>query len=177
MFWDRVDKTPGFGPNGDCWKWTGGLQGNKMYGVAYMSITKRCTTAHRVAYFLVRGSLPLGLNICHRCDNGLCVNPDHLFAGTQKENLEDASLKGRMNVPHNCDQTGDKNNGVKISEDQAREVLYLFSKGMPQREIARQTGVRYPNVWCIVNSKSWTHLPRTGFDANCPALIADFVRS
>ena len=80
-------------PNSGCQLWTN-WRNNKGYGM--LSIGNRDQLAHRVAYELAHGSIPVGLNVCHRCDNPACIRLDHLFLGTQQDNLQDAAKKNRM---------------------------------------------------------------------------------
>lgn len=95
-FWSRVDKNCGvrmLHMETDCWEWTGTLQHNN-YG--RIIIDKKQCGAHRVSFFLHYGKWPMP-QCCHHCDNPKCVNPDHLFEGTAKDNNTDRALKGRSN--------------------------------------------------------------------------------
>lgn len=87
-FWRRVDKS------GECWEWKGRNNWGG-YGLFERTITKKRVVAHRYAWQSERGAIPAGLLVCHRCDNRLCVRPDHLFLGTQKDNMRDCWAKGR----------------------------------------------------------------------------------
>jgi hypothetical protein len=91
--WDRfiekVQKTD------TCWIWTGASQDNR-YGYLHVRNSKNPNAlAHRVSWELHFGPVPDGMNVCHRCDNTRCVQPDHLFLGTQSENITDMHRKGR----------------------------------------------------------------------------------
>jgi len=85
-FWNHVVKTD------TCWNWVGATIKS---GYGKLRVDKRTCLAHRVSYSLKYGGIPRGLYILHNCDNPRCVNPEHLFAGSQKENVADMISKGR----------------------------------------------------------------------------------
>lgn len=90
-FWSKVP----IGAEG-CWEWKAGLS-PRGYGQFWDTGTNR--GAHRYAYEQVIGPIPEGLFVCHRCDNPACVRPDHLFLGTQQDNMSDKQSKGRCGRP------------------------------------------------------------------------------
>lgn len=90
-FWAKVDKSPGFGPRGDCWRWTARVDGR---GYGEIKIAGKYSKAHRLSLFGPDGMADERF-ACHHCDNPRCVRPDHLFAGTHLENIEDMTRKGR----------------------------------------------------------------------------------
>lgn len=88
------------GSTEECWTWTG-ARNRVGYGLFWGRIEKRWLRAHRVSWEMANGPIPDGLFICHHCDNPPCVNPGHLFLGTQKDNMADCAAKGRVvsNLP------------------------------------------------------------------------------
>lgn len=86
-FWSRVDRT------GDCWTWLGATRPD---GRGWVRHDGAVRLTHRVAWILSYGPIPVGLFVCHRCDNPPCCRPEHLFLGTRTDNMRDARAKGRL---------------------------------------------------------------------------------
>jgi hypothetical protein len=163
-FWDYVDKTPGQGPTLDCWLWTRGRI-TSGYGNIYPSGGKQ-DYAHRVAYFLATGiKPPKGMDICHKCDNPPCVNPDHLYAGSRQDNVNDMKAKGRS-------AKGDRNGSRKhperfrrgerhgmaiLTEKTARWILKMYPT-MSISSIAKVIKRPYITVYQVVRHINWAHL-------------------
>lgn len=91
-FWSKVDTSSLSG----CWPWLASLTTS---GYASFSVRGRMTSASRFVYRAVVGPIPDGMLVCHRCDNPPCVRPDHLFIGTQVDNMRDMQAKGRQHYP------------------------------------------------------------------------------
>ena len=132
-----------------CIEWTGSFGGSG-YGNA-IGKNGRTTTAHRLAWAKVHGDIPPGMHICHKCDNRKCVNPDHLFLGTPKENIGDCWSKGRHPRFH-----GEANNSAKLNQADVRTVKILyFAERRSQREIAEHYGISQTQVSRICLGKCW----------------------
>jgi len=87
-FFNKIEKTD------TCWIWTGCLRGKSGYGA--FKHNKKVFDAHRFSYMIHKGQITEGMFVCHTCDNRICVNPDHLFLGTAKDNWQDGFNKGRI---------------------------------------------------------------------------------
>ncbi len=131
-----------------CWEWTA-TKFPKGYGC--FKLNGKSIGAHRVSYEIHNGKIDEKKVICHHCDNPSCVNPDHLFMGTQKENLLDRKLKGRSIF-------GERNGRCKLKHEQVNKIRALLSNKIDQRIIAKQFGVCQTNISRIKMNESWNHI-------------------
>ena len=128
-FWERVTKTP------ECWIWKGYTT---KLGYGLLTTNSITTTAHRFSWELLHGPIPLGLNVLHKCDNPPCVRPDHLFLGTQWDNIQDMIDKERQQDYSN--QKGNSRNSSKLTEHQVEEIKVRLSRESGVH-LARRFGV------------------------------------
>ena len=129
-FLDRVDKRPD-----GCWVWNGSLFPTG-YG-QFQPERKRSSAgglAHRWAYILLVGPIPVRKSVLHRCDNKSCVNPDHLFLGSQADNIADKVAKGRQ-------ARGERHGMSTVSDETVRAIQAALARGVCQAEIGRWYGV------------------------------------
>lgn len=134
LFKDRVHILDPKDPNG-CWLWTGRVA---PHGYGILQWSGKPARAHRVAYFYSRWTLPEDKDICHTCDNKLCVNPNHLWAGSRRENNEDRAKKGRSNP-----RKGDNHHWTKLTDAQIEEIR---NSTEVQRVLAEKYGVSQPYI-------------------------------
>jgi hypothetical protein len=144
----RFDKYVIPEPNSGCWLWMGPVQ--KGYGA--LSRGRRgegMVRAHRVSYERAYGPIPDGMHVLHKCDVRPCVNPEHLFIGTNKDNLADMAAKGRS-----CH--GEKHYQGKLS---AVDVVEIRASSESQRALARRYGVTQALISRIQSRQTWARLP------------------
>lgn len=146
-FWSKVDKSAG----GDgCWIWT---CNKTQSGYGRINTAGKQVRAHRVSWELANGPAPADACVCHRCDVRDCVNPSHLFLGTQAENSADRHAKGRS-------LRGEAHGFTKLNNHLVREIRRMRSDGVSIRSIARQIGVGSSAVSSVVLGKTWSHVDR-----------------
>lgn len=142
-FWARVERGMG------CWEWRG-YRNSLGYGGTVDDLGKT-RPAHRASWELTFGPIPPGLFVCHRCDNPGCVNPGHLFLGTQRDNIQDASRKGRVS-------RGEHRHCARLSEVSVALIRRRHAEGETQNRLAAEFGVTRQAIWHVVHRKSWKHI-------------------
>lgn len=133
---ERIERVPFSG----CWVWMGSL----VYGYGQASRGDKSIRAHRLSYETYKGPVPKGMCVCHTCDNPCCVNPDHLFLGTHKDNAEDKVKKGRQQ------------RGLDLSSITPEAVQAILQAPGTQREIAASFGLVHSTVGLIKRGTHWS---------------------
>jgi hypothetical protein len=131
-----------------CWLWIGA---KNPQGYGKLRVGKKTHDAHRVAYRLFKEKIPKGLYVTHSCDNPSCVNPDHLFAKTQRENSQEAVERGLL------DNKGEKHYKNKFSEEDAKAILASVE---PYPKLAERYGVSKSCISSVKNGYTWKYLTR-----------------
>jgi hypothetical protein len=143
-FWAKVDRLDAAG----CWEWTARRH---RQGYGEIMIGRRKTKAHRVSWTIARGPIPDGVCVLHRCDNPACCNPDHLFLGTQADNIHDMVRKGRQGTGN---RSGARPN-CKLTPEIAAAIRKEWSERPTQKTLAQRYGVSQGAVSLVVRKKTW----------------------
>jgi hypothetical protein len=146
-FWERIQVT-GKG----CWEWQGWKAGKGYGGINYQG---RKMYAHRLAWILRRGEIPTGLQVLHHCDNPPCINPDHLFLGTNTDNVHDCIAKGRKVVG---DVRGEKNPKAVLSPVDVLRIRRLYDSGWKHEQIANAFCAPINAVRKAALRQTWRHI-------------------
>jgi hypothetical protein len=130
-----------------CWIWTGKTT-NRRYGL--IGWRGRSWLVHRVAWVLRHGELAPDVLVLHRCDRPPCCNPDHLFVGSQRDNVRDCIAKKRFRVPN-----GAAHYRAKLTPASARAIRELARDGWGYRRLARRFGVHRGTIGAVIRRRTW----------------------
>lgn len=149
-FWSKINKTS----SDSCWEWMA-YKTNSGYG--QFGIKYKIYLAHRVSWAIKHCIDPLSKFVCHRCDNPSCVNPKHLFLGTQSDNMADMIKKGRSD--HTKNLRGQDCPTSKLTNSDVSEIWRLHLKeGLGERKLGAKFSVTPANIHAILSGKTWKHL-------------------
>lgn len=156
-FWSKVDVRA----NCECWQWNGAV-GTNGYGRIKVT-SKSVVHAHRVAWEMFSGERLGNRFACHTCDNKLCVNPHHIYAGDHGSNTRDAHERGRF---VSRIQSGSHNNNAQLTETDVVKIKKMIAAGMTNRAIARDFPVSDAMVSRIRKGRSWAHVGSVDLEEN-----------
>lgn len=156
-FWSKVDKNKSnvFYNGTRCWEWIPNK--NERYGdFRYKGIKEK---SHRVSYILTYGEFDRSLWVCHHCDNTKCVNPEHLFLGTQQDNTNDKVRKNRQSHSHTSINVGEDSWCSKLTDEKVIKIREIYSTGKYfQWEIAKIFNVDKSSISNAISGKTWKHI-------------------
>ena len=145
-FWTKVIKSS----SEKCWLWQAFVNPD---GYGQFRYKDRMVNAHRISWKLSGNSISNGEVICHKCDNPSCVNPKHLFSGTQTDNIKDMDNKGRRGSA-----IGEKSGRSKLTEKEVLEIRKLRKQGYKLKEISKKFNVSLYTIYDISNRRTWRHI-------------------
>ena len=141
-----------------CHEWTGYVRKS---GYGQVTHAGKVHKAHRFFYEHHYGPISNGLYVCHRCHNRRCVNPEHLYVGTQSDNMNDMVVAGRQASGEKIAKTkrGDRNGSAKLSYEQVKQMRRKRAGGSTYQHIADSFGVTIATAWRAINRESWREGP------------------
>lgn len=157
-FWSKINK---LGPD-ECWLWTGATQGFG-YGVLNSCVNNKLVRAHRLSWNIHNGDIPANMFVCHKCDNPLCVNPKHLFIGSNTDNVHDMWKKGRASPPPRNGSIpplhlGENHPNSKLTGAKVLEIRKLSRDGINGRQLASLFKITPAQISNILRNKQWRHI-------------------
>lgn len=154
-FWTKVDMSRGVDA---CWEWAGYVNRR---GYGELTVNGQRVSTHRLAYTLAIGEIPDGILVCHKCDNRACCNPNHLFLGTNADNMHDMVQKGRNSKGKPQIHLGEQNGNHKLTTEQVISIRERYAAGgITQKELAQEFEISPTQLSRIVRGLFWKAVTR-----------------
>ena len=150
MNFEQLMKSIEYDTNGGCWIWSRCVH---IQGYGYVNYNKKVHKTHRLFYELFNGSFDTNLHVLHKCDIPCCVNPNHLFLGNNKDNVNDKVKKNRQWRP-----TGEKNHHNNFKESDI-VLIRQMKETHSQKQISEHFSVTKSAIKHIISGRSWKHIP------------------
>lgn len=152
--------------HGQCWQWT---MHTCKKGYGRFSFEGRQEHAHRSSYKMLVGPITDDLHVLHKCDNPGCVNPKHLFLGTEIDNVKDKTKKNRQ-------AKGETSSLAKLDEKKVREIRELHDRGLRAPMIGKMFNVHKDTIHAIITWRTWKHVPKEDPDAKRDKALKRLLR-
>lgn len=130
-----------------CWEWMGSKNDQ---GYGNFKLINKAYKAHRISYMLFIGDIPENMCVCHSCDNPSCVNPAHLWLGTNQDNVDDKMRKGRQSHSR-----GEERYNHKLDKQKVIQIRQLYKQGYTLKELSKMFGVSISTVFFVKSEKVW----------------------
>lgn len=132
-----------------CWGWDGFSNPYPQF-----MASKIRYRGHRASWIIHFGNIPEGKHVCHKCDNPRCTNPDHLFLGSHKDNMQDAKKKGRNYI----NRSGENTSNAKLTNLQVKNIKFLLEQKLTIGKLGKMFNVHWSTISKIKTKKSWDHI-------------------
>ena len=151
--WERIEKYTMPEPNSGCWLWTGACAADGYPRITIGSLTDKSKKSVRVNRFVCQAfhGLPDGMHALHKCDNVICINPDHIYPGTAQQNTKDCIDRRRRTQI----KLGSENSQAILNEE---NVLRIRASSEKPSVLADRYGVTVAAIYAVINRKNWKHI-------------------
>lgn len=146
-FWSHVDRSGG---STACWPWTAGTN---IGGYGVTKLHGHLINASRAAWIIENGAIEPGLYVLHHCDRRICVNPRHLYVGSQRRNVADMDQRGRRARGYRVSRRGEDHQAARLTDETVAGIRAAVADGATRRAVAREFGVSHTYVGMLIRGE------------------------